>query len=213
MPPRKLTSTSRVNSSGEKRPVSAAVTANSKLTIEAASLNRLSPLRISICRSESRAWRPICVTATASVGASAAPKARAAAMLICGQKAWSVAPVAMMHRNTSPMASHRDCLSTRMSRGLDVLRAALNSSGAMNSTMNSSESSCTVGRNGVKYHMTPSATCTSGSETRGMKRSSMEETSTPVTTRMTSDRDCMRLLPWFSPRLFRLGWCGGDWRL
>ena len=91
VPPRKLQMTLRVNPPGEKRPVKAAVVANWKLTILAASLKRLSVPRMDSCRSVRLTSFLSSDTAMASVGPKVAPRAKAAGRLMAAQRAWTEA--------------------------------------------------------------------------------------------------------------------------
>ena len=78
-------------------------------------------------------------TAAASVGARAAAQAKAAASGIEGTNQFSTKPTTSTVSSTSPTANDRmELLFSHRSRGF-VSRASLNSSGAMNSTRNSSE--------------------------------------------------------------------------
>ena len=69
-----------------------------------------------------------------------------------------------------PIASDNDSLTDFSSSVLSISCASKYSSGAMNSTMNSSGLSVTSGKNGSCDASAPNAICTSGVETLGMKR-------------------------------------------
>ena len=78
----------------------------------------------------------------------------------------------------SPIANESDNLTDFKSSLLSISCASKYSSGAMNSTMNSSGSSVTFGKNGNCDASAPNAICTSGVETLGMKRLRNEDSTT-----------------------------------
>ena len=151
-------------------PVIAAEMANWKPTMPEASLNSDSPLSTLRWRVVSEASLPKDVTATASVGPSAAPKARPAANGMAGQMECNAKPTAAMVAMASPIASDKLSFTVLNSSDLSMSWASRYSSGAMNSTMNSSGFSCTSWKNGNWLARAPSAICTSGVETLGMNR-------------------------------------------
>ena len=77
-----------------------------------------------------------------------------------------------------PIASDNDSLTDFSSSVLSISCASKYSSGAMNSTMNSSGLSVTSGKNGSCDASAPNAICTSGVETLGMKRLKKEDNTT-----------------------------------
>ena len=89
-------------------PVMAAAIANWKPTMPEASLNRDSPLSTLSWRWVSDASLPSELTATASVGPSAAPSASAAASGTTGHIACRMKPTAIMVAMASPMARDSD---------------------------------------------------------------------------------------------------------
>ena len=104
-------------------------------------------------------------TAAASVGASAAAQAKAAASGTEGTNQFSAKPTTSTVSSTSPTANDRmEPLFSHRSRGF-VSRASLNNSGAMNSTRNNSEEMLTSWTAGTTRTTTaPTAICTSGSD-------------------------------------------------
>ena len=88
------------------------------------------------------------LTATASVGPSAAPSANAAANGIAGQNECTVNPTASIVAIARPMANDSEIFSDLNSADLSISCASRYSSGAMNSTMNSSGSRSVSGKNG-----------------------------------------------------------------
>ena len=169
-PPMNETMNSPVAFPTANSPVMAAEIANWNPTMPEASLNRDSPFNTLRWRVVSEASLPNELTATASVGPKAAPKASPAAKGIAGQIECRANPTAAMVAMASPMA--RDRLSFTVFSNSDLLMswASRYSSGAMNSTMNNSGFSCTPWKNGSWLARAPNAICTSGVDTLGMKR-------------------------------------------
>ena len=131
-----------------------------------------------VCRCVSAASLPSDDTATASVGPSAAPSANAAASGIAGHMVCSAKPTATMVAIARPIANDSDSFTDLSSSDLSISCASKYSSGAMNSTMNSSGLSVTSGKNGSCDANAPSAICTRGVETLGMKRLMKEDNTT-----------------------------------
>ena len=138
-------------------PVMAAAMANWKPTMPDASLNNDSPLSTPNWRRLSDASLPSELTATASVGPSAAPSASAAASVTDGQTAWTTTPTATMVAMASPIANDNDSFSDFSNSDLSISCASRYSSGAMNSTMNSSGFREALGNPGTCVMIAPIA--------------------------------------------------------
>ncbi len=89
----------------ENVPVMAAARANWNETMPDASLSRSSPFKMLACRSGISTSFASEETATASVGPSAAPRAKAAASPIEGMNALTAKPMASVVAMTRPIAS------------------------------------------------------------------------------------------------------------
>ena len=148
VPPMNETTNSPAASPNEKTPVTAARIENWKPTMPEASLNNDSPLSTLSWRWVSAASLPSELTATASVGPSAAPSANAAASGIAGQNVCTVNPTATMVAIAKPMASDSEIFNDLNNADLSISCASRYSRGAMNNTMNSSGSSSVSGKNG-----------------------------------------------------------------
>ena len=188
-----------------KVPVMQAASANWNDTMPDASLSSSSPLSRLFCRS----GMSICFdsedTATASVGPSAAPRAKAAASGMEGMTACTENPMMSVVATTSPMASDRMGLRSRQSLALSAFLASSNSSGAMNSTRNISGSSsmCTA-LPAPTAMMMPMTIWTSGSDMRGTSWSMMDDSSTAASSSKASvmvstDSDAFRIYKRASP--------------
>ena len=105
MPPKKSTRKVMPASAAEKVPVTAAAMANWKQTTPEASLMRASPESRAFCRGESLMSLPSATTAAASVGPSAAPRAKAAASVMLGCTRLRAKPAASVATSTRPTAS------------------------------------------------------------------------------------------------------------
>ena len=110
-PPKKVMRNSQAASPTRNWPVTAAAIANWKPTMPEASLNSDSPLSTPIWRCVSVASWLSELTATASVGPSAAPSASAAANGNMGQSVCSENPTTTIVKMARPMASDSDSLS------------------------------------------------------------------------------------------------------
>ena len=117
IPPKKLNRKSAVASTRENVPVTAAAMANWNATMPEASLMSDSPSRMLVSL-ESDA------TATASVGPSAAPSAKAANKLMDGTSQWTANPTTSAVASTSPMASDSTGLRLRHSDALSMFLAS-----------------------------------------------------------------------------------------
>ena len=177
-PPKNENTNCAAESPTSNTPLMAAAIANWKPTMPDASLNRDSPLSTLVCRCVRAASLPSEDTATASVGPSAAPSAKAAARGIAGHAACSAKPTATIVAIANPIANESDNLTDFNSSFLSISCASKYSSGAMNSTINSSGSSVTFGKNGNCDANAPNAICTRGVETLGMKRLIKEDSTT-----------------------------------
>ena len=124
MPPKKLTKNAPVAEISEKVPVVSAAIENWNETTPEASLMSDSPesridwRRLRLTRFESEA------TATASVGPSAAPRAKAAASGMVGSRACNVKPMQRMVTTTRPTASESTFARFDHNATLSVLRAS-----------------------------------------------------------------------------------------
>ena len=187
MPPKKLARNVAVASSSEKVPVTAAAMANWKDTTPEASLMSASPESSVFCRLVRLMSLPRAVTATASVGPSAAPMANAAAKGMEGSIQCRTKPTTSTVARTRPTAKERMAPLFCQSARLLACRASSKSNGAMNSTKNSSGSMFTCRGVPAMTAMTmPRAICTRGSDTRGIIWSRTEDTSTAPSSRRTS---------------------------
>ena len=177
-PPKKDATNCMADSPTSNTPLTAAAMANWKPTMPDASLNSDSPFSTLVCRCVSAASLPSDDTATASVGPSAAPSAKAAASGIAGHTACNAKPTATIVAIAKPIANDNDSFTDLSSSDLSISCASKYSSGAMNNTMNSSGLSVTSGKNGSCDASAPNAICTSGVETLGMKRLKKEDNTT-----------------------------------
>lgn len=138
MPPKKSRAKDTAASAAEKAPVRAAAMANWKATTPDASLMSDSPASSVDWRGFRPTREPSAPTAAASVGARAAAQAKAAARGMDGTNQCGTKPTTSTVSSTSPTASEKMApLFSQSARRL-MLRASSNSSGAMNSTRNSS---------------------------------------------------------------------------
>ena len=143
---RRTTTNCMADSPTSNTPLTAAAMANWKPTMPDASLNSDSPFSTLVCRCVSAASLPSDDTATASVGPSAAPSAKAAASGIAGHTACNAKPTATIVAIAKPIANDNDSFTDLSSSDLSISCASKYSSGAMNSTMNSSGLSVTSGK-------------------------------------------------------------------
>ena len=176
--------------------MTAAAMANWNDTTPDASLISASPDSSDFWRPVSRMSLPNAVTATASVGPSAAPSAKAAASGMDGSIQLSTKPTTNTVTITSPMAS--DTMEPLLSHNPRLLacRDSSKSSGAMNSTKNSSGSIATsTGVPTSRMTIAPIAICTSGNDTRGIIWSSTADTSTAANSSNTNSSISMGIHP------------------
>ena len=108
-----------------------------------------------------------------------------------GQTACKVNPTAAIVTIASPIASDRLRSSVFSNADLSISCASRYSSGAINSTMNSSGSSFASGKNGRYVTSTPSTIWTSGVETLGTKRLTNELTTTAAMMHRMSSNTAM----------------------
>jgi len=124
IPPKKLNRKSAVASTRENVPVTAAAMANWNATMPEASLMSDSPSRMLLEREEMLVSLESDATATASVGPSAAPSAKAANKLMDGTSQWTANPTTSAVASTSPMASDSTGLRLRHSDALSMFLAS-----------------------------------------------------------------------------------------
>ncbi len=186
-PPTNSTTKLSPASRSENDPVAAAAMANWKQTMPEASFKSSSPLRMPHCRSGMLTCFDRDVTATASVGPKAAPKANAAAKEMAGMIACKVKPMINMVTTTSPMASERIGPRFFQRMALSAFFASIYKSGAMKSTRNrSGSSSMTMLPRAKMAMMMPRPTWMRGSDTLGMTRSATADMSTAMARSSTS---------------------------
>ena len=132
-----------------------------------ASLIRASPDSNDFCLVFSSRLRDSAVTAAASVGPSIAPSANAPASGMVGASQLRANPMASAETSTRPIASDRMLPRLRTNICLLILRDSSKSSGAMNSTRNSSGlvEMCR-GSPTTDASSAPIMICTSGSASR-----------------------------------------------
>lgn len=115
------------------------------------------------------------LTATASVGARAAAKAKAAASGIVGIIQWTKYPITTTVANTSPSANTKIGIRIPQRAALSVCLPSLNSNGAINITRKSSGFNCKSNVIGIMAINTPRPIWISGTETKGTNRLSKLE--------------------------------------
>ncbi len=127
-----------------------------------ASLNSASPSISVVTTRGTPRRRNTAVAARASVGATIAPSAKAAAQPISGTRAWATAATATIVTSTSPTESltmgHRFARRSR----IGVSNAAPNSSGGRNTSRTSSGSRAMCGSPGSSPSTTPPTTNSAG---------------------------------------------------
>ena len=195
MPPKKLTTKSTEASRREKDPVTAAASANWNDTMPDASLMSDSPSRMLFWRSGMSVSLESEATATASVGPSAAPSAKADANVMDGITACTANPSTSAVTTTSPMASESTGLRLRHKAALSTLFASSYRRGAMNSTRNRSGSRPMRICDGANKAMTsPRPIWMSGEDTLGTSWSMTEDTRTAASKSKASTSIAMGVL-------------------
>ena len=172
-----------------KAPVMVAARANWKPTMPEASFSRYSPCRTCLRRSPISMSLGRLLTATASVGPRAAPRASAAVKGMAGTIQCTTPPMENMVMSTSPMASPSTGRMLRMRAALSARRASSYSSGAMNSTRNRSALKLMVTVSVVNTSMRmPSTIWIRGAAIFGTNWPMTAETSTAASRRRMSSR-------------------------
>ena len=179
MPPKKLTTKSSEAFSSENVPVVAAASSNWNATMPEASLMSDSPSRMLLSRGAMSVSFDSDATATASVGPSAAPSAKAANRPMEGSSHSTANPMMRAVTTTRPMASDSTGRRFFHSAPLSTFLASSNRSGAMNSTRNRSGSSVMLICEGANRAMSrPNPIWMRGEETLGTSWSITEESRT-----------------------------------
>ena len=148
----------------EKAPVMAAATAKRKHTRPLASLSRDSPSRMCIRRCGTWMRAVMAETATGSVGATMAARAKATGSGIAGTSQWIRKQAPTTVKTTRPRASSRMVPLSRNSPIFGMRQPSRNSSGGRNSRKKISGSRVTPWPNTPEM-TAPSPICTSGSGT------------------------------------------------
>ena len=145
----------------ENEPASAAKAVR-RVTSAEASLKRLSPSSTAMRRGGSPSRLPILVAATASMGATTAPRAMARAIEISGNTRWMTAPIMIAGRTTIAMDSQMIIPAFLRRSTTGIFEAVENSNGGRNPARTSSGSSSTSGMNDGKLAAMPRQSSSSG---------------------------------------------------
>src|SRR5215207_377022 len=146
----------------ERKPVTVAPTARRYTSSALASLNRLSPSRITSRRCGGRSCLSTVVAAAASGGATMAPSATAAPQVISGTSALTTSATTTMVSATAPRARLATARQfARRSRG-EASKAASKRTGATKSASANSGSSTSVGTPGMRASAAPASATSAG---------------------------------------------------
>ncbi len=201
-PPSEATRKSVPTAATVTLPVMAVIAADS-VTSAVASLTRLSPSRIVTIRRGMPTFRAMEVAATASGGATTAPRAIAAANEIDGTISHVTKPTAKVHASTKPTESHIRASLVEAKSISEVRIAAAYSRGGSSPTSTSSGSSSNDGTPGTNEATMPISTRRSGGDQpsrRDAPAANATVTTTPRTRRALSTAAMMTIGPTHAPR-------------